>query len=131
MASAVSLATKICASIKSIGYRGQIGIIYFPPFLFNGTNSYFLSFRSGYHQLLYASPVENRRLLSWLITQLPSNESEDAVLGSETSVDLSKEVLSCVNSELKVPLQFLLPTSTSHQPLTTHLSPFISPFSFF
>ena len=30
----------------------------------------------GYHQLLYASPVENRRLLSWLITQLPSNESE-------------------------------------------------------
>eukprot|EP00008_Paramoeba_atlantica_P009085 CAMPEP_0201478608 /NCGR_PEP_ID=MMETSP0151_2-20130828/3396_1 /ASSEMBLY_ACC=CAM_ASM_000257 /TAXON_ID=200890 /ORGANISM="Paramoeba atlantica, Strain 621/1 / CCAP 1560/9" /LENGTH=619 /DNA_ID=CAMNT_0047859725 /DNA_START=129 /DNA_END=1988 /DNA_ORIENTATION=- len=63
MASAVSLATKLCESIKSFGYRGQI----------------------GYHQLLYASPVENRKMLSWLITQLPSTESEEEVLGGKVS----------------------------------------------
>mgnify|MGYP003641738390 CR=1 FL=1 len=56
MSAAVSLCTKICDSIKELGYRGSV----------------------GYHQLLYSTPVENRRLLSWLITQLPSNESEEA-----------------------------------------------------
>uniref|UniRef100_A0A7S4NKW6 Coiled-coil domain-containing protein 22 homolog n=1 Tax=Paramoeba aestuarina TaxID=180227 RepID=A0A7S4NKW6_9EUKA len=90
MASAVSLATKVCASIKGFGYRGQI----------------------GYHQLLYASPVENRKLLSWLITQLPSNESEEALDG-ESSLDLSKEILHNVTNELKKP--WMLPTTTKYK----------------
>eukprot|EP00211_Chloroparvula_japonica_P003696 CAMPEP_0119126398 /NCGR_PEP_ID=MMETSP1310-20130426/5340_1 /TAXON_ID=464262 /ORGANISM="Genus nov. species nov., Strain RCC2339" /LENGTH=734 /DNA_ID=CAMNT_0007116557 /DNA_START=122 /DNA_END=2322 /DNA_ORIENTATION=- len=78
MSAAVSLCTKMCSSIKELGYRDAL----------------------GYHQLLYSSPVENRRLLSWIITQLPSTESEDASAQS-LGTSLAAEVAGRAQAERK------------------------------